>query len=303
MSETKDSSPWDALAAGLEGVDETPETPVEVEAPESVEPAEVEEQSEAEATIPAKLSDLVGQVSEETPTTPTVDLAQVVVLPDGTKATLQELVDGRLMRADYTQKTQELAAEKKRLAAAQELYEMLQDDPEGTVQALAQRLRKTNSEGDAWNAQPLSRKGKDASSVLGQPDKVAELVREEAKKLFEEWRSTDPILQEQAVAASQKRVDAELSRIAQTYGTDLDSADRDAIIREAIRLNEPNLEFVFLRLKSMLDAQIREAERIRAAKPNRSAGNGSPSAATAKTSVVKTIEDAFSHAELVLANQ
>ena len=55
---------------------------------------------------------------------------------DGTPITLDEARNGYLRQSDYTRKTQELAEMRTRLAEAEAITAALQQDPQGTLQAL-----------------------------------------------------------------------------------------------------------------------------------------------------------------------
>lgn len=54
------------------------------------------------------------------------------------EVTLDEALNSYMRQSDYTRKTQELAAERQRLASATSLIEKLQADPAGTISALQQ---------------------------------------------------------------------------------------------------------------------------------------------------------------------
>jgi hypothetical protein len=58
---------------------------------------------------------------------------------DGTPITLTEAQRGYLRQADYTRKTQELAAQRERVSAFDALTSALARDPQGTLQVLAQQ--------------------------------------------------------------------------------------------------------------------------------------------------------------------
>lgn len=290
MATKTDSPTLDELFAEAFSTDEVETQPVEAVAEETVEVEEGEQPEEV--AVPAKLSDIIEQPSFEDSTKPTVDLAQKVVLPDGTEATIQDLIAGNMRERDYTQKRQ-------RDSAAVELYDMLQEDPEGTIAALAQKVGLRLA--DDYAANQLRNK-KDVSRIVkGDDDKLAELVAAEAKKVFEQFRQTDPVIREQEARAAQMKVQQEFDRIQTVYGATLDEADRNALLGIAIKNNDPNLEFIYLRAQAALNAKKAEAERINQGRVRKTAGTPLPTKADQLTQRPKSIEDAFKLAELQLA--
>lgn len=290
MATKTDSPTLDELFAEAFSTDEVETQPVEVVAEETVEVEEGEQPEEV--AVPAKLSDIIEQPSFEDSTKPTVDLAQKVVLPDGTEATIQDLIAGNMRERDYTQKRQ-------RDSAAVELYDMLQEDPEGTIAALAQKVGLRLA--DDYAANQLRNK-KDVSRIVkGDDDKLAELVAAEAKKVFEQFRQSDPVIREQEARAAQMKVQQEFDRIQTVYGATLDEADRNALLGIAIKNNDPNLEFIYLRAQAALNAKKAEAERINQGRVRKTAGTPLPTKADQLTQRPKSIEDAFKLAELQLA--
>lgn len=62
-------------------------------------------------------------------------------LPDGTKVgTQQELGEGWMRQADYTRKTQDLAIQRREVETASNLMNQLEQNPAGTLKALAENL-------------------------------------------------------------------------------------------------------------------------------------------------------------------
>jgi len=59
-------------------------------------------------------------------------------LPDGTVVGRDELTKGYMRQQDYTRKTQGLSQERQRVEAANQLFSMLETDPQGTLSQLAQ---------------------------------------------------------------------------------------------------------------------------------------------------------------------
>ena len=290
MANRTDSPTLDELFREAFSTDEVEKQVVEPVVSEEV--VEEEGEQSEDMAVPAKLSDLFEQPAPADSIAPTVDLAQKVTLPDGTESTIQDLINGNLMRKDYTKKTQVLSA-------AKELYEMLQEDPEATVAALAQKVGLKLA--DDYAVQQLRNK-KDVSNIVkGDDDRLKELVAEQAKTLFEEFRQNDPAMRDQETRAAQAKVQAEFDRIQTIYGTELDADDRNALLGVAIKTNDPNLEFIYLRAQAALNAKKAEAERVNAGRVRRNAATPIMSKADALLVKPKTLDEAWKLAELQLA--
>ena len=73
------------------------------------------------------------EVTEE----PSGDTYAVKVDGENQEVSLEELRDGYQRQSDYTRKTQELASERKRLQQAEAIVASLENDPQGTLDALS----------------------------------------------------------------------------------------------------------------------------------------------------------------------
>src|SRR5687768_12274265 len=108
---------------------QTVDAPVQTDA--STEPANgLEQEPASPAEQPAVQGDTQPTTSVDEPRTFSWDVdGQVVELTE------DEARNGYLRRADYTRKTQEVAAERERLAAAEKLWSALQEDPASALSA------------------------------------------------------------------------------------------------------------------------------------------------------------------------
>lgn len=120
---------------------------------------------------------------------------------------------------DYTRKTQELAAERQRLASLDALYTALEADPKGTLSALSEAfgLGLTESNPIEEITDPLERE-------------VAELRT---------WK------QQMESQARQDAIERELSTLTSRYG----DVDEEALLQHAISRNIPDLEDAYKSLK------------------------------------------------------
>lgn len=110
------------------------------------------------------------------------------------QVTLDEALAGYQRQADYTRKTQELAATRQQIAEAERLWQALQHDPENTLRVLS----------DAY--------GLDASEA-------EELDPEERR-----WREVESFMQVQREQAMQTQIDGQLTQLHTQFGDFDDNA-------------------------------------------------------------------------------
>ena len=269
---------------------------------------DVTEQSDDSTDVPAKLSDLFNSEEEaqsddegQGEEAPDV-LAQEVTLDDGSTATVAEIIRQRdEMRKDYTQKTQALAderrefeSERESLEGARSLRDMLQENPMGTIAEMALRAGII----DEATAAQAARQSVKADDIL--PEKQEEEVDIDAlvEAKVQEILSNTPAMEQYETQQAQAQVNEIFSDIEDTYDTQLDAADRNAVLQHALDLEEANLELVYLRLNAELQKQQRNTSRVRAAKPKSSVRNVQPTDADIVTEAPKTIEDAWLQAQV-----
>lgn len=162
--------------------------------------------------------------------------------------TLREMADGYLRQADYTRKTQELAAQRESLGQAEQLWKALNNDPVGLARALAERV------GLVEQGAELARPDLELS-----PFKTPEEVEAEISRRVEEELANHPALKEAQEAQARQTVESELDRIGEKFGVGLSRADRDLIISTAIARQTGDLELVFQALQA--EARERAAKR------------------------------------------
>lgn len=157
---------------------ETPAASVEQAAPPDIQPEgatapnEPKATAETEGTPNAQPEATPAEAIKVTPDTK-------VILPDGTEATWSDIEKGRMMQADYTRKTQALAAERKEIDAlktkyagdidlvdpALGLWKSLQRDPIGTLKQMEAHYE---SQGITEPADPQTLKTRDEMAALAQ---------------------------------------------------------------------------------------------------------------------------------------
>lgn len=170
------------------------------------------EEIETTEPVEADNSGLSSEASSEEP------VYTVKVDGDEQEVTLSELQNGYQRQADYTRKTQQVAAEKERLQQAEAIVSALENDPEGTLTTLAQTfgisMGSAKNEDSGWDDVDPSEK------------KLAELERK---------------IEVQERAARVQLVDKEVDRLRDRYG-DFDKQD---LLHHAVTNKITNLDAAY----------------------------------------------------------
>jgi hypothetical protein len=239
----------------------------------------------------------VSEITEATEPTETVDNLETstevqqepayTVKIDGEEqqVTLEELQNGYQRQADYTRKTQEVAAEKERLQQAEAIVSALEYDPHGTLQTLA---RSYNVD---YGTPQQSQNNDDYEEVDPVQIKISELENKIAK-------------QEQAQRVQQ--VEREVKTLQEKYG----EFDRQELLNHALKNGIPNLEAAYTHLrfnevKSTADKLSQEQEitnKKREAAVVTPGGSTQQGTETEPTPQVSTLREAFALAKQQLNN-
>lgn len=132
------------------------------------------------------------------------------------EVTLDELQSGYMRQADYTQKTQALAEDKRRLAQAEQLIQFLDRNPERTLQALAEQYGVSFSQqqqqpsDDAWGDDWTG--GNDSEPPRQTQDSV----------LLAKVQELEARLADRDMRDEQAAISAEIKDLQSTYGDDID---------------------------------------------------------------------------------
>lgn len=239
----------------------------------------------------------MSEITEATEPTETVDNLETstevqqepayTVKIDGEEqqVTLEELQNGYQRQADYTRKTQEVAAEKERLQQAEAIVSALEYDPHGTLQTLA---RSYNVD---YGTPQQSQNNDDYEEVDPVQIKISELENKIAK-------------QEQAQRVQQ--VEREVKTLQEKYG----EFDRQELLNHALKNGIPNLEAAYTHLrfnevKSTADKLSQEQEitnKKREAAVVTPGGSTQQGTETEPTPQVSTLREAFALAKQQLNN-
>lgn len=274
---------------------------------EPVVPGQVEQPAEVEATaepIDEELQSLLDDSVESTEevegsedpvaeflTSDAFAATQVEIeTVDGTATvSIKELTDGYMRQRDYTQKTQNVAAEKEAVKEAITFHEAFRVDPVAFARAAAVRAGLID-EGD----EPVK---EIEFSLMPTPDEYEAEIQSRVEKAFE----ADPRTQELVIAQAQQHADTLFAGIEKEHNVVLDAALRTSIVDEAARRGTGDLELVFEARISRVQAKRVQTSKLKAAapaRPSRPAAGGE--AEGDPEPVIETAKDAF---EAALAEQ
>lgn len=235
-----------------------------------------------------------GEQDDEAPDAAEVDTDEddgpsfEVTLPGGEKTTvsLSELVAGYSRTADYTRKTQTLAAERRNLADAAAMQAALERNPEAAIAALAR----------AYKVAPPGAQDDDSEDVY---------VSDEDR-----WRQqVDARFQAQDRQQREAAIDREVQRLHAQYG----DFDEETLFTHAVQTGTMNLEIALqaLQYQGLAERQSQRTQRSgenrekkRAATSVRGAGrSGNGSVPVVEENEIVTFKDAYEYAKRVRENQ
>ena len=149
---------------------------------------------------------------------------------DGEEAqvTLEELQQGYQRQADYTRKTQEIAAERQRLQQAEAIVSALEYDPAGTLNSLANSFNV-----DVGN-RSMPQQEEVIPSSWDEPDPNSEKLQVLEAKIAR---------QEQIHRVQQ--VEREVNTLQEKYG----EFNRQELLNHAVKHNIPNLEAAYTHMR------------------------------------------------------
>ena len=202
------------------------------------------------------------------------------------QVTLEELQQGYQRQADYTRKTQEIAAERDRLQQAEAIVSALEHDPEGTLQTLAHSFNVTSISQQNSNSEVSEYEDIDPTQK-----KLVELETKIAK-------------QEQVQRV--QRVEREVNTLQEKYG----EFDRQELLNHALKNGIPNLEAAYTHwrfndVKSTADKLSQEQEitnKKRDAAVVTPGGSTQSGTESEPTPQVSSLREAFALAKQQLSN-
>lgn len=206
---------------------------------ESVEgPPEEESTEESESDVDELFGDLEVEAPETEP-----EAEDNFTLPGiDEPVSLEELKDGYLRQADYTRKTQELAAQRKDAEQAMRFWEVFTSRPQDVARQLAVEAGLIEADAQAVKAVEL-------------PFMSEEGIESEVEKRLQAQLAEHPLLQQVQETAADQWIDSEFARIETAYEVQLGPESRQKVLRRAAAQETDNLELVF---QAMLYEQQRK---------------------------------------------
>ena len=199
------------------------------------------------------------------------------------KVSLEELQNGYQRQADYTRKTQEIAAERERLLQAEAIVSALEKDPVGTLDTLARSFNVNN---------PVTNQIDDSEYEQDPTErKLAELENK--------------IAAQEQVQRVQK-IEREVNTLQEKYG----EFDRQELLNHALKNGIPNLEAAYTHMrfnevKTTADKLSQEQEitnKKREAAVVTPGGSTQSGTESEPTPEVSSLRDAFALAKKQLSN-
>lgn len=239
-----------------------PTSPLESQAQESA--SIVAEQSEqpiedGELSLADITFDEDEQPEEESSTETDVNWDQEFAIPGLGVKTLRELVDGNLRQDDYTKKTQAIAEQRRQLESsnvpegAAKLYELLQNDPAGTVMQMAQELGM--ADGLRPEADPIIPNNSDPQIDT---DRINEMIEQRVQEALASRPEIEAVRQEQYY----NQINGELDSIGRKYDVELSEQDKIAVLNNTLKTKHQNLELTFLQMREQLNKKMASKERV-----------------------------------------
>lgn len=231
----------------------------------------------------------------------TKDIRQEVVVDERLDGpmTVEDLINGNLMRADYTRKTQQLSEDRKQFAqenaAAAKLMSALKENPAGTIASLAVSVGLLQeNQLDAATMAQINREHRVPSR-----EEVDQQVEAKAKALLE----TDPRIQEAEDARLMREVETQFSSIESDHGVKFSQRDKQAILEHAVKMETMRIDLAYLDLKERADrlrSQRQAAQQTAPQAPQ--SGKVEDSTSTQPSTPPKTVREAWQRAKAQAAS-
>jgi hypothetical protein len=156
-----------------------------------------------------------------------------IELGEGMSVPLSELRNGYMMQADYTRKTQAVAAEAKRLEQAEQFFQSFQADPQEFARAIAVK--------QGWLAEDAR------NPVTEVPGVAAQSIEEQmgqVDQLVEERIQSDPRMAMARQLEAKATIEGKFTEIEQRLGVQIPNTARGEIVLEARRRNVYDLDLI-----------------------------------------------------------
>ena len=218
----------------------------------------------------------------ETEATSTGDTNLVKIDGEEHRVSLEELQNGYQRQSDYPRKTQELAAERERLAQGEAIVQALEYDPQGAVSALA-----------------------DAFGVgMGNQNTVQAELEEDLDPEEVRLRRMESSIEEHNRAVRQQNMQSEVDGLREKFSADIDERE---LYSHALKHNIGNLEAAYAHMtygdmqEKATNAGIVDEKRA-ANVVESTVGSPESTVSSNVSTAVNSLRDAFSLAQEELSN-
>ncbi len=206
--------------------------------------------------------------------------------------TMKEMRDGYLRQADYTQKTQAVADERRHLERAEGFLKMFEEDPAGFTRSLAVQAGLI-SEGD----EPI----REIPMVsIPTQDSLDELIKEQVEERYK----NDPRAKDLDVRDAEVQITTEFARLEEKFDVPIGPEVRQSILQEAYQTGNPSLEGIFAgRLVLAQQKQSRAGSTSRATTSRPGSAPSSIDLDSESDKPPKDIKEAYQRAKVAAAQQ
>lgn len=202
--------------------------------------------------------------------------------------TIRDLADGMLRQRDYTQKTQQLAEERKRLEQAEEFYSHFEQNPAEFIRSLAVQAGMLEK-----GARPVT---DIPGAKIPTPSEIEAMVEARVRERLE----SDPEITEGKRQAQVAKIDRRFDELSKQFNMPLSQDLRIRILERAVA--DKTSDFGGVLAKMILEAQRRQADtaRVRESAPARPRPGGAMSSIEEPAERPSTVAEAFAQAKAEL---
>lgn len=209
------------------------------------------------------------------------------------RLTIRELTDGYLRQADYTQKTQALAEQRKNVDTAVAFHEAFQSDPHEFTRSLSVQAGLIEE-----GAIPVKQ-------VEGVKIPTQEDLDTQVSEMVEERVASDERVQNAQAVSAQLEINNEFDRLQGVFGIPISPDLRESLIQEARAKSNGDLEGLLAKRLVLAQGKTSQAAAIGQAATNRP--GAPPQGATApdeeQVNTKPSLREAYKQAQVAAAQQ
>jgi len=207
--------------------------------------------------------------------------------------TIKELSDGYLRQADYTQKTQNLAEQRKHNERATSFLVAFESDPAGFARSLAVQAGLVEEGDMPVRDIPIAK------------IPTQEELETQVNEMVDERVNSDDRVKTAEAANARIEIDQEFDRIAETYSVELKPDLRQNILEEAFRTSNSDLEGILAKRIALHQQRQQRADVTNLASTSRpgSAPVGATTDDGDKENPTPSMREAWKEAKLAAATQ